>query len=378
MDGLDKIMQDVSLEKYKSAIAGISKMTNDRSLSVIKNMSQSSAAIALENSAFFKVQRDLQTIKSIALQKNTGYYTMAQGLTSVLENYNQLSAVTCVAKQLAETFQPLSAVSTSLVGMNAIANAISPISELSSMVIKNPSLLTCLHSALESQIDTSLWDYWDSTEELSDDDIDEEISEELVAIVGEENKESLVKRFVAQHGEKGKKILVLVLKWLVGIFLGGLLGSYFEPVYRILTPAFLRQEDSIECQQIEEIPVNTEIHVWGDITNNFIEISYSLDNKEYMGYISKEELENNSQKIANEIELEHICFINDVVEVLSENWNLDSETVYRFLKDDTNLLHEYLLEYYDGLCDMENEDLIKELEIYCTEKGIVIPKAHAE
>ena len=54
MDGLDKIMQDVSLEKYKSAIAGISKMTNDRSLSAIKNMSQSSAAIALENSAFLR------------------------------------------------------------------------------------------------------------------------------------------------------------------------------------------------------------------------------------------------------------------------------------------------------------------------------------
>lgn len=378
MDGSDKIMQDVSLEKYKSAIAGISKMTNDRGLSAIKNMSQSSAVIALENTAFFKVQRDLQTIKSIALQKNTGYYTMAQGLTSVLENYNQLSAVTCVAKQLAETFQPLSAVSASLMGMNAIANAISPISELSSMVIKNPSLLTCLHSALESQIDTSLWDYWDSTEELSDDDIDEEMSEELVAIVGEENKTNLIKLFINRYGEKGKDILIRVWKWLVLAILGGLVAYCSEPIYRVIATTILRQEQSMHSSQNEEIPPNTEIHIWGDVTSNFVEISYSIDDVPYQGYISREEFEKNTQKISNEVELEHICFINHIVEVLSEWWNVDKETVYNFMKADTTRLNDYVIEHYDVLKHMENEELVSVLETYCEEHRIVIPMKQTE
>lgn len=66
------------------------------------------------------------------------------------------------------------------------------------------------------------------------------------------------------------------------------------------------------------------------------------------------------------------------MEVLSEDWNIDSETVYRFLKGDTNLLNDYLLEHYNVLSNMENEDLIKALVVYCTEQGIVIPKNHTE
>lgn len=366
MDGLDKIMKETSIMKYAAG------------LQTVKGVPKSSLAIAMENESLSKVQKELQTIKSIAMEKNAGYYAMAQGLASVLENYHQLSEVTCVAKQLAERLQPLSAIRTPLEGVSAIANAISPFSELSSMVIKNPSLLTCLHSALESQIDTSLWDYWDSTEELSDDDIDEAMSEELVAIVGDENKANLIKQFITRYGEKGKDILIRVWKWLVLAILGGLVAYCSEPIYRVISTTILRQEQSMHSSQNEEIPPNTEIHIWGDVTNNFVEISYSIDDVHYQGYISREEFEKNTQKISNEIELEHICFINDIVEVLSECWNVDNETVYSFMKKDTTLLNDYVLEHYDLLKHMENEELVSVLEAYCEEHGIVIPKVPTE
>lgn len=366
MDGLDKIMKETSIMKYAAG------------LQTVKGVPKSSLAIAMENESLSKVQKELQTIKSIAMEKNAGYYAMAQGLASVLENYHQLSEVTCVAKQLAERLQPLSAIRTPLEGVSAIANAISPFSELSSMVIKNPSLLTCLHSALESQIDTSLFDYLSDEDETAEDELVESMCEELISIVDEENKESLIKQIITKYGEKGIKQLAKIFLGLLITIFNGWVTYCSEPIYKIITPSFLRPEQSIESTQTEEIPVNTEVHVWGDVTNNFVEISYSIDDVHYQGYISREEFEKNTQKISNEVELEHICFINDIVEVLSECWNVDKETVYSFLKEDTNLLNDYVLEHYDVLKHMENEELVSALETYCEEQGIVKPKVQTE
>lgn len=366
MDDLDKLVKTTSVMKYAAGLQSV------------KGVPKSTFAIALENSSLGKMQKELQTIKSIALEKNVGYYAMAQGITSVLENYHQLSEVTCVAKQLAEAFQPLSAVSTSLVGMDAIANAISPISELSSMVIKNPSLLTCLHSVLESQIDTSLFDYLNKKDQTADAQLAESMCEELISIVDEENKESLIKQIITKYGEKGKRLLAEILRTLLIQFFCGWFAYCSEPIYKVITPSFLRPEQSIESTQTEKIPANTEVHVWGDVANNFVEISYSIDDVHYQGYMSREEFEKNTQKISNEVELEHICFIYEIVEVLSECWNIDNETIYSFLKDDTNLLNEYVLEHYDVLKHMENEELVSVLEAYCEEQGIVIPKVQTE
>lgn len=250
--------------------------------------------------------------------------------------------------------------------------------ELSTLVMNKPSILTHLHSVLESQIDTSLWDYWDYTEDISEDDIDSSMEEEIVAIVSEENKEGLVKQFITRYGEKGKKILVAVLTFLVVNFFGGLITFCSEPIYKMIVPATLWQEENTESSQMEEIPANTEIHVWGDVTNNFIEISYSIDDKEYQGYISKKELENNSQKISNEVEWEHIVFINEVVELLAGKWNLECDTVYKFLKDDTTILNDYILEHYDVLCFIDKEELVNVIEQYCSENNILIPTNEKE
>lgn len=75
---------------------------------------------------------------------------------------------------------------------------------------------------------------------------------------------------------------------------------------------------SVETEPIVKIPSDTEIHVWREVVNQFIEITYTVNNIEYQGYITKEDLENNSQKISNEIEMEHLIFIQNTVETLAK------------------------------------------------------------
>ena len=86
----------------------------------------------------------------------------------------------------------------------------------------------------------------------------------------------------------------------------------------MLTPSFLHQTESIEETELTKIPANTEIHVWSEVTNNFVEITYQINETEYQGYITKEELENNTELVSGEVTYEQISFMNDVVEVLAE------------------------------------------------------------
>ena len=80
-----------------------------------------------------------------------------------------------------------------------------------------------------------------------------------------------------------------------------------------------------------------------------------------------------TEKISDEVELEHIIFINDVTQILSEKWNIQPEQVYYFLKDDTDLLNDYLLKHYDVLQLLDEAELIGNIEKYCGEQGITIP-----
>ena len=60
-------------------------------------------------------------------------------------------------------------------------------------------------------------------------------------------------------------------------------------------------------------------------------------------------------------------------QILSEKWNIQPEQVYYFLKDDTDLLNDYLLKHYDVLQLLDEAELIGNIEKYCGEQGITIP-----
>ena len=104
----------------------------------------------------------------------------------------------------------------------------------------------------------------------------------ILALTEAEDRPSAVKQFLTKWGEKGKNALVKLIKWLIATLAGSLIAYYCEPIFKVTLPSvFLLEEDTGTANRVE-IPVNTEIHVWNEVTNNFIEITYTVDGEEQM------------------------------------------------------------------------------------------------
>lgn len=293
-------------------------------------------------------------------------------LNSVLDSYRGISELTCVSSQVAELIEPLSVSKKALQNIAPAMDSLSKISSLTAHVFEEPSLLTYLHEVIESQIDTSLWDYYDSIDD-AEKNFDDETVEKAIEIIQSPDVAEQIGDFLRKYGEKGKQIIAEIVVWITLAFLSGFVGYCCEPIYKILTPSFLRQEESIETTELTEIPVNTEIHVWNEVVNNFIEITYQINGEEYQGYITREELENNAELVSDKVTFEQICFINDYVEALAEKWGADPDIIYEFLNEGTNIINTYILKHYDVLKFLDEGELVSNLEEYCKQKGIVIP-----
>lgn len=298
--------------------------------------------------------------------------TAFRNLTSVMESYRGINELTCVSRQVADLIEPWSMSAKALQSITPAVENFVNFSSLTNRVFEEPSLLTHLYEILESQIDTSLWDYYDSIDGVEE-YIDEETVREFIEIIESPDIAERIKVFLREKGEKGKEIFVKVVKWITLAFFSGLLAYYSEPIYKVLTPSFLHQKDSVEETELTEIPTNTEIHVWNEVTNNFVEITYQLNGIEYQGYIKKEELENNAELVFGEVTYEQISFMNDMVEVLAERWNADPDSVYEFLNNETNLVNTYILKCYDALKYLNETELVRNLEEHCKSNGIEIP-----
>lgn len=305
----------------------------------------------------------------------SSYATTFGNLNAVMESYRGISELTCVSRHVVELIEPWSFSTKALQNITPAMNSLAKLSSLTNRVFEEPSLLTHLHEVLESQIDTSLWDYYDSIDGVEE-NFDEETVEEIVEIIESPDIAERIKVFLCEKGEKGKEIFVKVVKWITLAFLSGLLAYYSEPIYKVLTPSFLHQKESIEEIELTKIPANTEIHVWSEVTNNFVEITYQINGAEYQGYIAREELENNTELISGEVTFEQIAFINDIVEILAEKWGADPDSIYEFLNDETNLVNTYILKCYDALKHLDEIELTRNLEEHCKSNGIEIPFGH--
>lgn len=374
MDITKKLTQDNWVSKYDGAVTALDALINNSSYQAIKSIAENSAISALAGVELSSLHKELQKSRELWSSQYKGYASALSSIKPVLDSYNRVSELTCITKDVASLLQPLSDARLVLQSIKLPADTFSHFKELSTLVLDNPSLLTHLQSAVESQIDTSIWDYWDYTQRSPEETIDSSMEDEIVEIVKSDDKKSSVKHFFARYGEPGIKLLARFICFLIITFCSGLVTTYCEPIYKILIPSTLWQDENMEHSQVETIPTDTKIHIWGDLEENLIQISYTVDNKEYQGYISKFELENNSQKISNAVEWEHVVFINEVVELLADEWNLDCEIVYNFLKDDTSIMNDYILEHYDVLCYIDKGELVNVIEQYCKEKRISIPK----
>lgn len=343
----------------------------DRSLQACVSVANIATSLQVEP-ALFGIMNELQKYREIHEKAFTSFSAVQRVLGPVLEDYHRVSQLVSVAQTLQESILPITNCLKNVQPILIDTTLLSQLSEIRNSVLVEPSVLFELQTAIETQINTSLWEYEVEGTEFEDPFV-EEMQEDILVLTESKDKIDTLKQFLAKWGEKGKSVIVLVIKWILLTFIAGLFDSWCEPVYKVLTPSFLLQEEKADGENKIEIPVNTEIHVWNDITNNFIEITYKIDDTEYQGYMEQEEFKTNTEKISDEVELENIIFINDVTQLLSEKWNIQPEQVYSFLKDDTDLLNGYLLKHYEVLGLLDEIELVDNIELYCDEQGIIIP-----
>ena len=350
----------------------VSALKMDGGMLAYANAARTAASIQIDPS-LLSAMTELQKYKE---QYESAYKSVAviqQTLNPVLEEYHRISEAVSVVRNVQESIQPITNYLKDIKPVLPDTKVFSQLEEIRSRFILQPTVLIGLQEAIEAQINASLWEYETEQDELQE-PIADEIKEDILLMPDEEDTAGWLERFLEKWGEKGKAIIVSVLKSLLATILAGLITYWCEPVYKVVTPSFLLQEANADTENKIEIPVNTEVHVWNDITNNFIEITYNIEGREYQGYMEQNEFNANMEKISDEVELEHIVFINEATQVLSEKWNALPEQVYSFLKDDTDLINGYLLKHYDILVLLDNEEFVETFERHCEAQKIEIPQ----
>jgi len=349
----------------------VSALKMDGAMLAYANAARTAASIQIDPS-LLSAMTELQKYKE---QYESAYKSVAviqQTLNPVLEEYHRISEAVSVVRNVQESIQPITNYLKDNKPVLPDTRVFSQLEEIRSRFVLQPSVLLELQEAIEAQINASLWEYETEQDELQE-PLADEIKEDILLMPDEEDTAGWLERFLEKWGEKGKAIIVSVLKSLLATILAGLITYWCEPVYKVVTPSFLLQEENADTENKIEIPVNTEVHVWNDITNNFIEITYNIEGREYQGYMEQNEFNANTEKISDEVELEHIVFINEATQVLSEKWNALPEQVYSFLKDDTDLINGYLLKHYDILVLLDNEEFVETFERHCEAQKIEIP-----
>lgn len=350
----------------------VSALKMDGGMLAYANAARTAASIQIDPS-LLSAMTELQRYKEKYESVYKSAAVIQQTLNPVLEEYHRLSEAVSVVRNVQESIQPITNYLKDIKPVLPDTKVFSQLEEIRSRFILQPTVLIGLQEAIEAQINASLWEYETEQDELQEPFADE-IKEDILLLPDEEDTAGWLARFLEKWGEKGKAIIVSVLKSLLATILAGLITYCCEPVYKVVTPSFLLQEENADTENKIEIPVNTEVHVWNDITNNFIEITYNIEGREYQGYMEQNEFNANTEKISDEVELEHIVFINEATQVLSEKWNALPEQVYSFLKDDTDLLNGYLLKHYDVLVLLDNEEFVETIERHCEDQKIEIPQ----
>lgn len=346
-------------------------LTMDGSMQAYASATKAAASIQVEP-ALLGFAKELQKYRDMHESVYKSFSAVQQVLSPVLEEYHRVSEVVSVAKKVQESIQPITNYLKDIEPILPDTKVLSQLAEIRRRILLEPLVLICLQEAIETQINSSLWEYEVEQDEFEEPFADE-MQEDILMLTETEDKVGFLTQFLAKWGEKGRAIIVSAIKWIMITFIAGLVEHWCEPVYKVLTPSFLLQKENADTENKIEIPVNTEIHVWNDITNNFVEITYKIDDTEYQGYMEQGEFEANTEKISDEVELEHIIFINGVTQMLSEKWNIQPEQVYSFLKDDADLLNDYLIKHYDVLNLLDEAELVENIEKYCEDQGILIP-----
>lgn len=198
------------------------------------------------------------------------------------------------------------------------------------------------------------------------DDVTEELEEDIQEIIVGEFSDSDIEAYDKKWGERGIKALKAVIKvlliFIVQNFFGGYIGHLSEPIYKVIDQIPIYFERALESKQTESIPSGTEITVWSDETQDFVEVSYKINDEVQQCYIQRELLNENAHKISDGMQIEEIVYVNWCVEVMAKNWGVEESVAYDRICCDTETLEKFILPNYEALSVMEEEGVFKEIE----------------
>jgi len=198
------------------------------------------------------------------------------------------------------------------------------------------------------------------------DEVPEELEGDIQEIITGDFSDLDIEVYDKKWGERGRKALKAVIKVLLTFiasnFFGGYIGHLSEPIYKVIDqiPTFF--EKTLESKQTEDIPSGTEITVWSDETQDFVEVSYKINDEVQQCYIQRELLNENAHKISDGMQIEEIVYVNWCVEVMAENWGVEKSVAYDKICCDTETLEKFILPNYEALSTMEEEDVFKEID----------------
>lgn len=261
----------------------VAALTMDGSMQAYASATKAVASIQVEP-AILCFAKELQKYREMHESVYKSFSAVQQVLSPVLEEYHRVSEVVSVAKKVQESIQPITNYLKDIQPVLPDTKLLSQLAEIRSRVLLEPSVLISLQEAVESHVNTSIWEYEEQKDYFSE-PFTEEMQEDILILTETEDKVGFLRAIFEKWGEKGKKLIIAFIKAIIIAFFSGLFQKWCEPVYKVLTPSFLLEEENVDTQNKIEIPVNTEVHVWNDITNNFIEITYKIDEKEYQGYM---------------------------------------------------------------------------------------------
>ncbi len=392
LDGIQKVIQNAMTVNSAASVAEAMRCCSEIKRSMMGIGAWKELSIAVESvrsvyenpilSTFFKesqrMNQNMELLRNDILSELSRNQSIMQNLfkdtmrDSMMweEKFKSTIYMTNTASQIAKIFANHNINNLRMTDILANTGCITDLSDYMSRLYENPDLIRDLCLAVDDGNDFADLDAICSEEEDSFSEIQ---INEFIDVIKSSNYAEKIGNYIEKYGIKGKLFICAVLVWFLQQFVSGFVNYCSAPIYKMIVPSFLSEEAVSGSAKIE-IPVNTDVLVWGDVTNNYISVTYELNGSEFSGYITKEELENNAEKISNEVKWEHIVFVEEVVKFFAESWNVSPEKVYDILNEDTNLLDVYLIEHYDVLKDLDNIQRLNLFEKYCEEKGINIKK----
>lgn len=139
------------------------------------------------------------------------FSAVQQVLKPVLEEYNRVSEVVSVAKKVQESIQPITNYLKDIQPVLPDTKVLSQLAEIRSRILLEPSVLIGLQEAIETQINSSLWEYEVEQDEFEEPFADE-MQEDILMLTETEDKVGFLTQFLVKWGEKGRAIIVSVIK----------------------------------------------------------------------------------------------------------------------------------------------------------------------